>query len=104
MLSIEPIERAGFHRVVIARDSSTQYVGVIAVHDVSNGPDSSGIGVGDVTLQAQWRLSQFHEDRHVPTSSLVIQQTWSVHRKIVQLLRDLREAKRLSERQREPHK
>jgi hypothetical protein len=29
-------------------------------NDVSNGADSSSIGVGDVTLQAQWRLSQFH--------------------------------------------
>jgi len=44
-------------------------------NDVSNGADSSGIGVGDVTLQAQWRLSQFREGRHVPTSSLVLQQT-----------------------------
>jgi len=44
-------------------------------NDVESGPDSSGIGVGDVTLQAQWRLSQFHEGRHVPTSSLVLQQT-----------------------------
>jgi hypothetical protein len=44
-------------------------------NDVSNGEDSSGIGVGDVTLQAQWRLSQFREGRHVPTSSLVLQQT-----------------------------
>ena len=44
-------------------------------NDVSSGEDSSGIGVGDVTLQAQWRLSQFHEGQHVPTSSLVLQQT-----------------------------
>ena len=44
-------------------------------NDVSNGEDSSGIGVGDVTLQAQWRLSQFREGRRVPTSSLVLQQT-----------------------------
>ena len=44
-------------------------------NDVSNGADSSGIGVGDVTLQAQWRLSQFREGRHLPTSSLVLQQT-----------------------------
>ena len=28
-----------------------------------------------MTLQAQWRLSQFREGRHVPTSSLVLQQT-----------------------------
>lgn len=44
-------------------------------NDVSNGTDSSHIGVGDVTLQGQWRLSQFREGRHVPTSSLVLQQT-----------------------------
>lgn len=44
-------------------------------NDVASGPDSSGVGVGDVTLQAQWRLSQFHQGRRVPTSSLVLQQT-----------------------------
>ena len=44
-------------------------------NDVENGPDSSGIGVGDVTLQAQWRLSQFREGGRVPTSSFVLQQT-----------------------------
>jgi hypothetical protein len=44
-------------------------------NDVGNGADSSGIGVGDVTLQAQFRLSQFREGGRVPTSSLVLQQT-----------------------------
>jgi hypothetical protein len=44
-------------------------------NDVESGPDSSGVGVGDVTLQAQWRLSQFREGEHVPTSSFVLQQT-----------------------------
>jgi hypothetical protein len=44
-------------------------------NDVESGPDSSGIGVGDVTLQAQWRLSQFREGKRLPTSSLVLQQT-----------------------------
>ncbi len=44
-------------------------------NDVSNGRDSSGPGVGDVTLQAQWRLSQFRAGKRVPTSSLVLQQT-----------------------------
>lgn len=44
-------------------------------NEVDSGPDSSGVGVGDVTLQAQWRLSQFHAGRRVPTSSLVLQQT-----------------------------
>ena len=44
-------------------------------NDVEKGLDSSGIGVGDVTLQAQWRLSQFREGGRVPTSSFVLQQT-----------------------------
>jgi len=44
-------------------------------NNIESGPDSSGVGVGDVTLQAQWRLSQFHEGGRVPTSSLVLQQT-----------------------------
>ncbi len=43
--------------------------------DLSSGEDSSRIGVGDVTLQGQFRLSQFQEGRRVPTSSLVLQQT-----------------------------
>ena len=37
MLSIETVHQPDFHRVVIARDPSTQYIGVIAVHDVSRG-------------------------------------------------------------------
>jgi hypothetical protein len=44
-------------------------------NDLSNGTDSSSVGVGDVTLQGQWRLTQFREGRRVPTSSLVLQQT-----------------------------
>jgi hypothetical protein len=44
-------------------------------NDVDHGTDSSRIGVGDVTLQGQFRLSQFRAGSHVPTSSLVVQQT-----------------------------
>jgi hypothetical protein len=53
-------------------------VGVIprfAYNDVSTGADSSGIGVGDFTLQAAYRLSQFREGARVPTASVVIQQS-----------------------------
>jgi hypothetical protein len=42
---------------------------------VPGGADSSGIGIGDVTLQGQFRLSQFREGAGVPTSSLVVQHT-----------------------------
>lgn len=53
-------------------------VGLIPVfgfNDVSSGTDSSGIQVGDITLQGQYRLSQFREGSRVPTTSLVVQQT-----------------------------
>lgn len=48
---------------------------VFGFNEVSGGRDSSGIQVGDLTLQAQFRLSQFQEHNWIPTSSLVIQQT-----------------------------
>ena len=44
-------------------------------NDVSGGADSSGIQVGDVTVQGQYRLSQFREGSAIPTASIVIQQT-----------------------------
>lgn len=46
-----------------------------AFNEVSEGRDSSGVQFGDLTLQAQYRLSQFREGRRVPTTSVVIQQT-----------------------------
>lgn len=42
---------------------------------VDGGADSSGIGVGDVSVQAQYRLTQFREGRPLPTLSLVVQET-----------------------------
>lgn len=44
-------------------------------HDVSHGNDSSGVGLGDITLQAQYRLTQFREGGRMPTTSLVLQET-----------------------------
>lgn len=44
-------------------------------NDVSDGRDSSGVQVGDISLQGQYRLSQFREGRRVPTISFVVQQT-----------------------------
>jgi hypothetical protein len=42
---------------------------------VSNGLNSSGVGLGDFTLLAQHRLTQFHEGSWVPTSGLVVEET-----------------------------
>jgi hypothetical protein len=42
---------------------------------VSSGSNSSGVEMGDVTLLAQHRLTQFHEGSWVPTSGAVIEET-----------------------------
>jgi hypothetical protein len=50
-------------------------VGVIpkfGFNDVSGGTSSSRIGVGDITLQAQYRLTQFQEGEWLPTTSVVL--------------------------------
>ena len=44
-------------------------------NEVSQGRSSSGVQVGDVTLQAQYRLTQFREGHWVPTMSLVLAET-----------------------------
>jgi hypothetical protein len=44
-------------------------------NEVSNGPSSAGIGVGDLTVQAQYRLHLFHEGSWIPTTSLAVQET-----------------------------
>lgn len=53
-------------------------VGVIPTfgyNQVSNGPSSAGVGVGDLTVQAQYRLHLFQEHSWIPTISFAVQQT-----------------------------
>jgi hypothetical protein len=47
---------------------------IIGYNRVSGGPNSSGIGLGDQILQAQYRLIRFHEGSWVPTVSVLLQQ------------------------------
>src|SRR5216683_1850901 len=42
---------------------------------VSNGPSSSRVGLGDVTLQAQCRLTTFHVGNWIPTTAVSVQET-----------------------------
>jgi len=54
-------------------------VGMIPVfgyNRVSGGPNSSGVQVGDITLQAQYRLRQFHEGSWLPTVAIQLQETF----------------------------
>lgn len=41
-----------------------------------DGTSSSGVGVGDIAALAQFRLTQFHEGGRMPTTSLVVQETF----------------------------
>jgi hypothetical protein len=58
-------------------------VGVIprfGFNDVSNGQDSSGVRVGDLSLQAQYRFTLFREGSRVPTISLLVGETFPTGR------------------------
>jgi hypothetical protein len=43
---------------------------------VSDALSSSGVGLGDVTVLAQYRLTQFHERHKLPTISFMLQETF----------------------------
>ena len=42
---------------------------------MSNGTSSAGVGVGDVTVQAQYRIHLFRERNWIPTTSVAVQET-----------------------------
>jgi len=44
-------------------------------NDVSVGRDSSKVGVGDLSVQAQYGLTTFHEGSWIPTTAFVVQET-----------------------------
>lgn len=44
-------------------------------NEPSNGPGSSGVGIGDLTVQAQYRLHLFREGSWIPTTSVNVQET-----------------------------
>src|SRR5580658_7006791 len=39
---------------------------------VSHGPSSSGVGMGDLTLQTQYRVAKFHAGSWIPTASIAV--------------------------------
>jgi hypothetical protein len=46
------------------------------LHESSAGQDSSGLALGDTTLQAAYGLTRFHQGSWIPASSLVIGETF----------------------------
>jgi hypothetical protein len=53
---------------------------VLGYNRMDGAGDSSGIGLGDVSVQAQYRLTQFHEGSSMPTISLQLQETFPTGR------------------------
>jgi hypothetical protein len=49
---------------------------VAGLNLVSHGTNSSGVGLGDLTVQAQYRLTLFHEGSWLPTTSINVQETF----------------------------
>ncbi len=43
---------------------------------VSDGPSSSSVQMGDVTVQGQYRLTKFHEGSWIPTMSFAVQEAF----------------------------
>ena len=44
-------------------------------HQLSQGPNGAGVGVGDLTVQAEYRLHLFAEGRRLPTTSIAVEET-----------------------------
>lgn len=55
---------------------SVGLIPTVSYTTVSNGPSSSAAGLGDLTAQAQYRLTQFHAGNWMPTVSMVVQETF----------------------------
>ncbi len=59
--------------------ANTLTVGVIPTfgyNKLTDGPSSAGVGLGDVTVQGQFRLRQFREGSWIPTISATLQETF----------------------------
>jgi hypothetical protein len=59
----------------ITDEVSAGLIPTLGFTDLSTGQDSSGIRVGDLTVQAQYRLTRFREGGWVPTTSVVLQES-----------------------------
>jgi hypothetical protein len=55
-------------------DLTVGAIPIIGYNGLHHGPNSSGIGAGDQILQAQYRLTRFHEGSWFPTLAIQLQQ------------------------------
>ena len=59
----------------VANKFTVGAIPVFGYNQPANGASSAGIGSGDLTLQAQYRLHLFREGSWVPTMSIAVQET-----------------------------
>ena len=60
----------------VANNFTMGIIPVFGYNRVSGAPNSNGVQVGDITLQAQYRLRQFHEGSWLPTVAIQLQETF----------------------------
>lgn len=59
----------------LANKFTVGLIPTFSYNEVSNGPSSSGVGAGDLTVQAQYRFHLFREGSWKPTVSVNVQET-----------------------------
>jgi hypothetical protein len=52
------------------------FIPIAGFNSLSDAPSSSRIGMGDLTLLAQYRLTQFHESSWIPATAIQVQQSF----------------------------
>lgn len=77
--SVQPSDYYGSQSYLLYGLADKITVGLIprfGFSDPGTGRSSSGIGIGDLTFQGQYRLSQFEEGSWIPTTSFVFSETF----------------------------
>lgn len=59
----------------VANKFTVGLIPTFGYNQVSNGPDSSGIGMGDLTVQAQYRLHLFEKGKWLPTTAIALEES-----------------------------
>jgi hypothetical protein len=59
----------------LAENLTVGLIPIVGYNRVDDGRSSSGVGSGDISVQAQYRLREFHEGSWLPTIAIQLQET-----------------------------
>jgi hypothetical protein len=59
----------------LAENLTVGFIPIVGYNRARDGGSSSGVGIGDITLQAQYRLTEFHEGSWFPTIAIQLQES-----------------------------